>query len=670
MSSSPEPRAIQELVALFQSRQLATAKPLALKLTQQFPAHPFGWTMLGAILRGLKQNREALHPMMTAARLCPHDASLQFNVGNNLRDLGELEDAVDWYSKATALNPQFAQAHYQLANVLYDIGRLQESERSYRQALRLNPEDVRALANLAHVQQDIGQHHLAFESLRKALKVDPDNAALYFNLSDLLHDQGRLREAHQACARALELQPDFVPALCNMGVILGDLGDSAGAVSSYRRALELSPDDMGAQSGLLFLLNYSPSHSSELRFHEALNFGRMVADTPAPAYDNWNCSATPDRLRVGFVSGDLREHSVGYFLENFLSQLDPSRLDLVAFPTNSQCDALTQRIRPNFSKWMPLTGLPDQIAAQRIHELGVHVLVDLSGHTTHNRLSMFALRPAPVQATWLGYFATTGVDAMDFLVADPWSLTPDQEPFFTERIWRLPNTRLCFTPPDMPVPVNALPMESGGAVTFGCFNNLNKINHEVVALWSRILKRIPGSRLLLKARQFQDPQVAKDFADQFVGHGVELGRVILEGPSDRKAYLETYHRVDIGLDPFPYPGGTTTVESLWMGVPVLTLAGSDFLSRQGVGLMTAAGLPGWIASDADDYVAKAVSHAANTAELGSLRQKLRHQVLASPLFDGQSFACDFEEALYGMWKARRGSATPPAARHTPTAPYN
>lgn len=645
------------MVALFQSRQLEKAKPLALALTQQFPAHPFGWTMLGAILRGQKQNREALHPMTTAAKLCPHDASLQFNVGNNLRDLGELEEAAAWYSKATALNPQFAQAHYQLANVLYDIGQLRDSERSYQQALRLNPGDVRALANLAHVQQDTGQHHLAFGSLKKALAVEPDNAALYFNLSDLLHDQGRLREAHQACMRALELQPDFVPALCNMGVILGDLGDSEGAASSYRRALELSPNDAGAQSGLLFLLNYSPSHTSELRFREALNFGRMVADTPVPVYDNWNCSANPDRLRVGFVSGDLREHSVGYFLENFLSQLDPSRLDLVAFPTNSQCDALTQRIRPNFSKWVPLTGLPDQVAAQRIHELGVHILVDLSGHTTHNRLSMFAFHPAPVQATWLGYFATTGVEAMDYLVADPWSLLPDQEPFFTEKIWRLPSTRLCFTPPNVAVPVNALPMESNEAVTFGCFNNLNKINPEVVALWSRILKQIPDSRLLLKARQFQDPQVAKDFANQFAGHVVEKGRVTLEGPNDRKGYLETYHRVDIGLDPFPYPGGTTTVESLWMGVPVLTLAGSDFLSRQGVGLMTAAGLPDWIASDADDYVAKAVNHASNAAELSCLRQRLRSQVLASPLFDARAFAHDFEDALYGMWKIRQESAS-------------
>lgn len=669
MSISPDPKLIQELVALFQSGQLAKAQPLAQQLTQRFPTHPFGWTLLGAILRGQKHNREALHPMMTAASLCPQDATMQFNVGNNLRDLGELENAAAWYSTAVSVNPQFAQAHYQLANVQYDLGRLLESERSYQQALRLRPADVRALANLAHVQQDIGQHDSAFETMRRALTVEPDNAVLHFNLADLLHDQGRLREAQQACLRALELQPSFVPALCNLGVILGDLGDSAGALSSYRRALELAPDDVDARSGLLFLLNYSPALSSDLRLREALEFGRKLAATTKSAYTRWNCSPKPDRLKVGLVSGDFREHSVGYFLENFLSQVDPARLDLIAFPTNAQSDTLTGRIRPYFSQWTPLTGLSDSMAAQRVHDMGVHILVDLSGHTTHNRLPVFALRPAPVQVTWLGYFATTGVDAIDFLIADPWSLLPEQEPFFTEHIWRLPNTRLCFTPPSEPVEVNALPLQSKGTVTFGCFSNLNKINHEVIALWSRVLDQVPGSQLLMKARQFKDPQVAKDFSARFAGYGIKSDRVILEGPSTRRGYLETYHRVDIGLDTFPYPGGTTTAESLWMGVPVLTLAGKDFLSRQGVGLMTAAGLPDWIATDDDDYVAKAVNHAAGTIELSRLRQKLRSQVLASPIFDAQSFACDFEDALYGMWEHRAQSLAP-LIQVGAVAPYN
>lgn len=657
MSTSPSQQSIKNLVALFQSGQLSEAEPLAKTLTQRFPAHPFGWTIWGAILRAQKRNQEALSPMKTAATLSPADASMRFNVGNIFRDLGDFESATTWYAQALKLNPQFAQAHYQLANLQHDLGLLSQAEHSYRKALQLNSANPQALANLAHVLQDLGHHDEALDSLIRALAIEPDNAALHFNLADLLHDQGRLREACTACERALALAPDFLPALCNMGAILADLGDSAGAMSQYRRALHVQPDDTNAQSGLLFLLNYFPSQAGDAQFQEALRFGRMAAQQVRAVYSDWDCEMAPDHLRVGFVSGDFRTHSVGYFLEAFLAKIDPSRLEVLAFPTSAQCDALTERIRPNFSKWVPLTGLTDEHAAQLIRGLGVHILVDLSGHTTHNRLPMFALRPAPLQASWLGYFATTGVEAIDFLIADPWSLPPSQEHLFTEEIWRLPHTRLCLTAPTEPVYVNTLPARSTGHITFGCFNNINKINDDVVALWSQVLVSVPRSRLLLKARQFQDPQVVEYFFGKFAGHGIGTERLTFEGPSPRHAYFEAYHRVDIGLDPFPFPGGTTTAESLWMGVPVLTLAGNHFLSRQGVALMAASGLPAWIAEDAEAYVAKAVAHASNLDALAGLRQLLRGQVLASPLFDANAFARDFEAALYGMWESRLDSGT-------------
>jgi protein O-GlcNAc transferase len=657
MSSSPSQQTIQNLVALFQSGQLSEAEPLAKRLTQRFPAHPFGWAIWGAILRAQKRNQEALNPMKTAATLSPSDATMRFNVGNIFRDLGDYESASTWYAQALKLNPQFVQAHYQLANLQHDLGLLPQAEQSYRKALQLNPANPQALANLAHVLQDLGHHDKALDSLRRALAIEPDNAALHFNLADLLHDQGRLREACTAGERALALEPDFVPALCNMGAILADLGDSNGAMSQYRRALEVKPNDTNAQSGLLFLLNYFPSQVGDAQFQEAVRFGRMAAQQAHAAYSDWECEETPERLRVGFVSGDFRTHSVGYFLEAFLAEIDPFRVEILAFPTSAQCDALTERIRPHFSKWVPLTGLTDQHAAQLIRGLGVHILVDLSGHTTHNRLPMFALRPAPLQATWLGYFATTGVEAIDFLIADPWSLPPVEEHLFTEKIWRLPNTRLCLTAPTEAIHVNPLPAPGTGNITFGCFNNLNKINDDVVALWSRVLLSVPRSRLLLKGRQFQDPQVVEDFFDKFAVHGISREQLKFEGPSSRVAYFEAYHRVDIGLDPFPFPGGTTTAESLWMGVPVLTLSGKHFLSRQGVSLMAASGLKDWIAEDADDYVAKAVAHASNLDALAGLRQLLRGQVLASPLFDANAFARDFEAALYGMWQSRLGSGT-------------
>jgi predicted O-linked N-acetylglucosamine transferase (SPINDLY family) len=263
---------------------------------------------------------------------------------------------------------------------------------------------------------------------------------------------------------------------------------------------------------------------------------------------------------------------------------------------------------------------------------------------------MFAWKPAPVQASWLGCFATTGVTAIDYLIADPWTLPESEEAYFTETIWRLPETRMCFTPPKENVEVAPLPALTKGYVTFGCFNSLFKMNNAVVALWARVLVSVPDSRLFLKAKQLGEDSVRQSIIKRFAAHGVGADRLMMEGADTREKYLATYNMVDIALDPFPYTGGTTSVEALWMGVPVLTLEGERFLSRQGVGLMMNAELPEWIASNPDDYVARAVSHAANLQALAALRKGLRQQVLASPIFDASRFAGHFENALRGMWK--------------------
>jgi protein O-GlcNAc transferase len=255
-----------------------------------------------------------------------------------------------------------------------------------------------------------------------------------------------------------------------------------------------------------------------------------------------------------------------------------------------------------------------------------------------------------VQLSWLGYFATTGVAAVDYFIADPWTLPPDQEAYFTEKIWRLPETRLCFTPPKADVAVGPLPALSNGYVTFGSFNNLSKMNDAVVTLWAQVLHAVPGSRLFLKYQQLAEASVRQSTCERFAVHGISPGRLIFEDYVPRANYLAAYQRVDIALDPFPFPGGTTTVEALWMGVPVLTLAGERFLSRQGVGLLMNAGLPEWVASDPRDYVARAVAHAGDLQDLASLRNGLRQQVLASPIFDSPRFARHFEAALRTMWQ--------------------
>jgi predicted O-linked N-acetylglucosamine transferase (SPINDLY family) len=262
---------------------------------------------------------------------------------------------------------------------------------------------------------------------------------------------------------------------------------------------------------------------------------------------------------------------------------------------------------------------------------------------------MFGHKPSPVQASWLGYFATTGLNEMDYLIGDPFVTPPKDDDQFTENVWRLPETRWCFTPPNVDIDVSVPPALNHGYVIFGCFNNATKVNDRVVALWAKVLEAVPNSRLLLKAKQFHDQMARKSIIQRFAAHGTDSERISLEGSEDRQKYFAAYNKIDITLDPFPFTGGTTSVESLWMGVPLVTLAGGSLISRQGVGVLMNAGLSDWIAEDEEEYVAKAVLFASDLDKLASLRAGLRSQVLASPLFDAARFARNIEKDLWEMW---------------------
>jgi predicted O-linked N-acetylglucosamine transferase (SPINDLY family) len=340
---------------------------------------------------------------------------------------------------------------------------------------------------------------------------------------------------------------------------------------------------------------------------------------------------------------------VGFFLEGLLAHIDPARIELIAYPTHHREDELTARIRPYFSAWQPLFGINDRDAARLIHAGSVHILIDLSGHTGHNRLPMFAWKPAPVQASWLGYFTTTGVAEIDYFLADEVGVPREQQAQFTESVWYLPDTRLSFTAPGFDLPVTPLPALTSGMITFGCFQNLTKLGNDVLELWAKILDALPDARLRIQYKQLNQPAPAEQLLHRFQRYGIARDRLMLHGPTKRAAYLAAHSEVDIILDTFPYTGGTTTCEGLWMGVPTLTLAGKSLLARQGASLLTAAGLEQWIANSKEEYVAKAIALASDHAGLAALRSVLREQVLASPLFDAPRFARNFEDALWGMW---------------------
>jgi protein O-GlcNAc transferase len=691
-ASQPTEKDLVLLVTLFNQGDYPKAETRAIELTKCFPNHGFGWKALGSVLRQQGRIDESLLPLQKAVQFLPQDHESRNNLGNTLKDLGRLSEAEDCYRSALKLKPNYPEAHYNLGICLKIQGHLREAVASYHETLKLKPDFAAALGNLGGALHELGELIEAEASCRRALEINPELVEAYNNLGSVLADQGRATDAETNYRRALEIRPDYAEALNNLAIVLIDKGrlseaqtyirqalqvkpdffeawnsfavalkdqgslDEASA--AYRRVLEIKPDYLHGHSNYLFSLNYSASMSSADLLEEARQFGKIVSRAADGGFSKWPDLNRSTTLRVGFVSGDFCNHPVGYFLENVLAHLDPKRVEVIAYPTRAKADHITARLMPHFAAWTPLYDLTDEAAAQRVYDDRINVLLDLSGHTGHNRLRIFAHKPAPILASWLGYFATTGVAEIDYLLGDSIVTPPEEEGHFTETVWRLPDSYLCFTEPDVVVEVEALPALMNDHITFGCFNNLTKMGDAVVALWARILLAVPASRLLLKTRQLEDIELIEKTRERFRLHGIGAERLLLEGQSPRAQLLAAYNRVDIALDPFPYPGGTTSVEALWMGVPVLTKRGDRFLSHVGESILNNAGLSDWIAVDDQDYIAKAVAFAANPNALGALRAELREKVLASPLFDARRFARNLENALWGMWERWEPGAQP------------
>ena len=666
--------------------RLSDAIPAYLKALDLTPEFVDAEVALGTLYSDLGQLEDAVSSYRRALEISPTYAAVHVNLGNALQALGQLEQSVSSYRHALQLDPRVGMAHYGLGHALYGLGRYGEAMNCFSRTLQITPDFALAHWDLGNTQRALGKMEEAVGSYLRASKIMPGSAPAHYDLGIALHGLAQTQDAIASFRHALRIEPNHVNANCMLGNLLADEGNLFDAIGCYRRmlevepknvlahnnignafrrlgqmadamvcyesAIEIDPDLAAARSNLLFIHNSLQDLPASELLAEAQQFGELTARRGRP-FTAWTNVPAPDRpLRVGLVSGDFRNHPVASFLESLLAEFASNeascRLEFCAFSNHALADDVTSRIMSLCRAWYLVSDLTDEALAQQIRDDGIDILIDLSGHTGHNRLQMFALKPAPVQVTWLGYLATTGMKEIDYLIADEWTLPETEEIHFTEKIWRLPESYICSTSPAN-VDVGTLPALTEKHVTFGCFNNLTKIGDAVVALWARVLNAIPDSRLYLKTMQLKDASARETMVERFARHGIDSGRLILEGLAPRAEYLLPFRRIDIALDPFPYPGITTSVESLWMGVPVLTLAGQSFLSRQGVGLLMNAGLPDWIAQSEDEYVASAVSHCSDLARLAVLRSELRQKVLKSPIFDAPRYARNFEMAMRGMW---------------------
>jgi protein O-GlcNAc transferase len=604
---------------------------------------------LGGLFKVLGRFSEAESCYRAALIIAPESADTYIKLGSLLKDMGKGTESLFCYTKALNIDPLREEIQNDLGLALAEQGRFNEAEVYYQNALKIAPNYWKAYNNLGLSLYSMGRFTEAEAAFEKAIELNPNEALVFSNLSLPLVAQGQIKKAEISLKKAIEIAPAYVNAYINLGTNYLAQGLAQEAESAFLQALALEPDSTKAKSNLLFTMNYLGGHSADYRLGQACQYDRIVADKVGDVFTTWQPVSQVKRLRIGLVSGDLRQHPVAYFLENWAQYVDSSRVELIAYLTDVREDTVTHRLKPHFSGWKSLVGLCDQAAAQLIHDDSINILFDLSGHTAGNRLSVFAWKPAPVQVSWLGYFATTGMAAMDYFIADEIGVPESNKPQFVEKIKYLPDTRLCFTAPEVSIEVLHLPALANGYITFASFQTMVKAGDDVLALWAEVMRALPNARLRWQCKSFEDTTVADDLRQRLAQFGVHSDRVTLLGSVSREAYLVAHAEVDVILDTFPFPGGTTTCEALWMGVPTLTLAGNTLIARQGASLLTAAGLGDWVAVSKAEYVSKALLLTSDLGKLANLREKLRQQVLASPLFDASRFAKNMENALWEMW---------------------
>ncbi len=522
-------------------------------------------------------------------------------------------------------------------------------------AAEADPAAMAAQVALARALKAAGRADEGIDTLRRAVAAAPDDAAAHKALGDLLQDVGAFSEAADAYRAAMRLDPDDPDPDLRLGSVLGELGDLEAARAHLRDMAARHPNHPTAEDNALFLACYDPDLSPEaLRdLHEAWGKARLarIGGPPAPRHRN---GPDPDRpLKVGYLSADFRKHPVGMFVASIIASHDPKAVAPHLYASVRKPDEVTAAFRRVCPRWRDVGAVSDAEVAAQVRRDGIDILVDLGGLTGDNRLRVLAHRPAPVQATYLGYPATTGLSTVDWRLTDAVANPPGTESYFTEGLARIEGGFCCYMPPPDAPPVGPPPVAANGYVTFGSVTNTLKINPGVVAAWSKVLNAVPGSRLLLVRGTFRSEELRERFRRKFADHGVDPGRIDFEGSAALSTgeALAAYGRMDIALDTFPYNGHTTTCEALWMGLPVIVLTGRSFIDRVGVSLLAMAGIDDMAAPDADAYVALAADWAADPERLARRRTEQRPALAQSRLLDAHACTRAVEAAYRDMWRA-------------------
>ena len=608
---------------------------------------------LSNVLRQTGNFDEAVASARRAIELRPDLIPAYNNLGAALHQKGDFGQAIDAYRRAIALQasgPGAADVYHNLGIALQRTGQFDEAIDTLTTATRLSGDRAETFHQLSFALRERGRVDEALAAARRAIAIDPKHAEAHNNLGIILTEKGQTDEAAAEFRTCIALRPDFGGAYNNLGNALKDMGEMEEAVNYYRQAAALDAQSAVAEN-YLYSIHFHPDYDARRIAREHADWNARFARPLAGQIRRHTNDRSPERrLRVGYVSLDLREHPVGRFLLPLLTHHDRQRFEVFCYTDLARPDAVTQRLQQNADVWRPTAGLTDEGLAELVRDDRIDILVDLAMHMDGTRMLAFARKPAPVQVTYLAYASTTGLETIDYRLTDPYLDPPSppgiDESIYSEKSVRLPHTYWCYEPPASAPAVAPLPPAAAGYITFGSLNNFSKVSHLAMRTWIQIMQQVPRSRLILHTGLGPHRQrVVKEFSDA----GIAPERIEFFNRLPIDQYLHQYDRIDIALDPFPYTGGTTTCDALYMGAPVVTLAGATAFARGGVSILSNVGITELIAHSVDDYIGIASELASNPSRLAELRATLRERMTRSPLMDGPAFARDVEQAYLGMW---------------------
>ncbi|MDP2794197.1 MAG: tetratricopeptide repeat protein [Sulfurisoma sp.] len=663
------------------------------------------WRMMGIARRRLGELALAREAYERAAAIDPSSAATWNNLAEWHLAQGEAEQAMPFLDRALACDAKLPEALNNRVAALIELGRNAEAEEAAGAALKILPKLAALHANLGYLMLCQEKRADAFKHYQEAVACDPHCAEARIGLATLhgehgnpgavrkfLEEQiavrgkslqrltllalvqkaeGKLAAAEATCNEILETHTEDATSFAILAGVAGAHGEPQRAIDLLKRVEKVNPADSSCLSCMAFNATYlgdaSPHdvyemHAEWSRRFEVQPQAEGKAEGPEARVAGSTRPTNGRPLRIAYVSGDFSTHPVGHLVRDVVRNHDAAKVSITCYSMMRGGDQITAAIKEAADSWVDILFMDDDELEQRIRDDKIDILVDLSGHTAYHRLSVFVRRPAPVQVTWIGYFHSTGLKCIDYFITDPYTSPPGSPQLFSETPVYLPHSRFCYSPPDYAPPVAPLPCQENGYVTFGCFNRTDKLSQPVIELWSRILHAVPDSRMVLKAGSLRDEGVRKAMEARFAHYGIDLGRLELRPASPHLEMFQQYGDIDLALDPFPFNGGMTTLEALWMGVPVLTLVGQGVVSRQTYSVLKNIGLADELATpDVDAYAAKAIALANDRIYLAQLRQGLRARMAASPVCDPAQFARDLESLFVRMWDAYEHGQKLPSA---------